>query len=64
MPSDAGLDPEILVNVTLRLPQADRRALADHLAPLLKEAIIAGGDTVHVVMTPYTPANDNENGDE
>lgn len=49
------MDPEILVSITLRLPQADRRALADHLAPVIKEAIVAGGDTVHVAMQPYDP---------
>lgn len=49
------MEPEILVNVTLRLPQADRRALADHIEPLIREALIAGGDTVHIVLTPYTP---------
>jgi len=52
------LEPEILVNLTLRLPQADRRALAEHLAPVIREAIIAGGDSVHIVLTPYTPSDD------
>lgn len=52
------MEPEILVNVSLRLPQADRRALADHLAPVIKEAIIAGGDTVHIGLQPYDPEND------
>lgn len=47
--------PEILVNISLRLPQSDRTALADHLAPVIKEAIIAGGDTVHVALQPYDP---------
>jgi len=49
------MEPEILVNVSLRLPQADRRALADHLAPVIKEAIVAGGDTVHIGLQPYDP---------
>lgn len=49
------MEPEILVNITLRLPQADRRALADHLAPVIKEAIVAGGDTVMVSLQPYDP---------
>ncbi len=52
------MDPEILVNITLRIPQADRRILADHLAPVIKEAIIAGGDTIHVSLQPYDPEND------
>lgn len=49
------MEPEILVNIAMRLPQADRNALSDHLAPVIKEAIIAGGDTVHVSLQPYTP---------
>lgn len=49
------MEPEILVVVSLRLPQSDRRALADHLAPVVKEAIIAGGDSVQVVLQAYTP---------
>lgn len=49
------MEPEILVNITLRLPQADRRVLAEHLAPLVKEALIAGGDTVNLSLQPYDP---------
>lgn len=49
------MDPEILINVSFHLPQADRRALADHLAPVIREAIIAGGDTVHIGLQPYDP---------
>lgn len=51
---------EILVNITLRLPQADRRALADHLAPVIREAIIAGGDTAHVTLQPYEPDDSDD----
>lgn len=54
------MEPEILVNLSLRLPQADRRALSEHLAPVIKEAIIAGGDTVHVALQPYDPDEDEE----
>lgn len=49
------MEPEILVNITLRLPQADRVALAEHLGPVIREAIVAGGDSVHVSLQPYTP---------
>jgi len=52
------MEPQILVNVSLRLPQADRRALADHLAPVIKEAIVAGGDTVTISLQPYDPDED------
>lgn len=49
------MEPEILVNITMRLPQADRRALAEHLIPTIRSAIIAGGDTVHISLQPYDP---------
>lgn len=56
------MEPEILVNITLRLPQSDRRALADHLAPVIKEAIIAGGDTVYLNLQPYSPDEEEDSG--
>jgi len=49
------MEPEILITISLRLPQADRQALADHLVPVMREAIAAGGDTVHIGMQPYDP---------
>lgn len=49
------LEPEILCNISLRLPQADRQALAEFLAPLFKVAIAVGGDTVHFDLQPYDP---------
>lgn len=49
------MESDILINITFRLPQADRQALAEHLAPVIREAIIAGGDTVHLGMQPYDP---------
>ena len=52
------MEPEILINISFRLPQSDRTALAEHLSPVVKEAIIAGGDTVHVSLQPYDPEND------
>ena len=54
------MEPEILVMISMRLPQADRRALADHLAPVIKEAIIAGGDAVHINLQPYDPDEESE----
>ena len=54
------MEPEILVNISLRLPQADRRALGKHLKKVMMEAVIAGGDTVHIGLQPYTPAEDDE----
>lgn len=53
------MQPMIMVNITMVLPQADRRALADHLAPVIKEAIFAGGDTVNISLQPYTPDDDD-----
>jgi len=49
------MEPEILVNISFRLPQADRTTLAAHLAPVFREAIIAAGDTVHFDLQPYSP---------
>lgn len=49
------MEPDILISVTFLLPQSDRRALAEHLAPVIKEAIVAGGDTVHVSLQPHDP---------
>jgi hypothetical protein len=54
------MEPEILVNISLRLPQADRRALAEHLSPLIKEALVAGGDTVNISLQPYDPDEESE----
>lgn len=54
------MEPEILANISFRLPQADRKILADHLARVMKEAVIAGGDTVHIALQPY---DSEENGD-
>lgn len=54
------MEPLILVNISLRLPQSDRKVLAEHLASVIKEAIIAGGDTVHVALQPYDPDEDSE----
>lgn len=52
------MEPEILVNISFRLPQADRPALADHLVEVVREAIKAGGDTVHIGLQPYDPEED------
>lgn len=49
------MEPEILINISFRLPQSDRRALAEYLGPVMKEAVIAGGDTVHISLQPYDP---------
>jgi len=54
------MEPEILITISLRLPQADRNALADHLKALMHMAVVAGGDTVHIGLQPYTPDEDEE----
>ena len=53
------MEPKILVNITMVLPQADRKALAVHLAPVIQEAIFAGGDTVTIALQPYTPDDED-----
>lgn len=54
------MEPEILVSITFRLPQADRRALAAHLEPVMRNAIITGGDTVHISLQPYDPEDEED----
>jgi hypothetical protein len=61
MSEDRHMEPEILINISFRLPQADRAALAAHLGPVMSAAIQAGGDTVHIGLQPYTP-DEEENG--
>lgn len=53
------MDPEILVNIAMRLPQADRVTLAEALAPVIQEAIKLGGDKVSINMQPYDPDGDD-----
>lgn len=54
------MEPEILITISMRLPQSDRQALAAHLAPVISEAIIAAGHTVHVALQPYDPDETTE----
>lgn len=54
------MEPEILVTIQFRLPQADRRALAEHLSPLMTEAVATGGDKVTISLQPYDPDEDPE----
>lgn len=56
------MEPEILVTVQFRLSQAealDRRALAEHLSPLMTEAVAVGGDKVSISLQPYDPDSDD-----
>lgn len=48
-------EPEILVNITFRLPNHDRTALADHIAPVIHEAIRAGGIGTTISVQPWDP---------
>lgn len=47
----------------MRLPQVDRRALGEHLRDVMKEAVIAGGDTTSISLQPYDPDDDEEESD-
>ena len=49
------MEPEVLVTISLRFPQLDRAALAEHLAPLVQAAVAAGGITTNVSLQPYDP---------
>jgi hypothetical protein len=48
-------EPELLINISLRFPQLDRIALAEHLAPLVTEALKAGGVSMNISIQPYNP---------
>lgn len=48
----------------MRLPQADRRALGEHLQTVMKEAVIAGGDTTSISLQPYDPNENDEDDDD
>lgn len=49
------MEPEILVNISFRLPQADRETLGMYLRDLMQQAIVVGGDTVTISLQPYDP---------
>lgn len=56
--SDSELDPEILVNISFRLPQLaamDRISFAAQMVDVIRETIIIGGTTVHIGIQPYDP---------
>ena len=58
----ADLEPEILVNITFRVPQLvamDRSTFAEQIEPIIREAIMVGGGTVHFSMQPYDPDADD-----
>lgn len=52
------MEPEILVSISMRLPQTDRVTLARHLAPVIQEALQVGGYTTSISLQPYTPDED------
>jgi hypothetical protein len=54
------LEPEILVNVSVRLPQTDRAALGEHLSALMAAAVAVGGHTTNISLQPYTPEDDDD----
>lgn len=56
------LESEILINISFRVPAItamDRVTFTDQLEPVIRCAIIAGGDTVHFSMQPYDPDGDD-----
>lgn len=54
------LEPEILVNVSVRLPQTDRSVLGEHLSALMAAAVAVGGYTTNISLQPYTPGDDDD----
>jgi hypothetical protein len=54
------IEPEVLVNISMSFPALDREALAEHLAPVIRAAIAAGGVGTNVCVQPYDPAEPEE----
>jgi hypothetical protein len=55
-------EPEILVGISMRFPQLDRAALAEHLTPVVLAALRAGGKTTNVSLQPYDPDEEPDGG--
>jgi len=54
------MEPEILVNISFRLVQSDRKTLADHLTALMHMAVMVGGDSLNISLQPYTPEEEDD----
>lgn len=54
------MSDELHVTITLRFPALDRRALAEHLGPVVTEALAAGGNLTSLMVMPF---DDEEEGD-
>lgn len=55
------LEPEILVNISFRMPQLaamDRLQWTEQMMDVIREAMIIGGPTIHIGIQPYTPEED------
>lgn len=58
----AELEPEILINISFRVPQLsamDRDDFALKLEPIIHQGIMLGGSTLHFSMQPYDPDSDD-----
>jgi hypothetical protein len=53
-------DPELLINISMRFPNLDREALAQHLGPLIATAVAAGGMSTNISIQPYDPDSDDD----
>jgi hypothetical protein len=56
------LEPEILINISFRLPQIaamDRQDFSDKMLDILREALLLGGTTMHFSAQPYDPDEDD-----
>ncbi len=51
-------DPEVIVHISIRLPNTHREALAGLLEPLLAHAVGVGGNDTHISVRPYDPDED------
>lgn len=53
-------DPEVIVHISVRLPNTHRDALAALIAPLMQAAVAVGGHSTNVHISPYDPDEPEE----
>lgn len=51
---------DLLVTLQLQFPTLDRDALAEHLTPVMRAAIAAGGNHTSLSIQPYDPDEEPE----
>jgi hypothetical protein len=54
------MSDEVLVTIQMRFPAFDRRVLAEHIAPVVAEALAAGGNFTSISTMPFDGDEDDE----